>query len=1061
MYPAWPSNTIASLATDKLPVDFLMAEYDSLTKAGLIVLPKKRNDKFPHGDFWFGENKGKIPTREEALSYQSKHNVSGWCVLTGYHSRVVVIDLDPAKMEEDPVTVYERLQSMSPTAFVLRSPSNGLHLYYRVPEDRELPPNRADIVKGVDSRGQGGQVVTLGGINTYTGEKAKDKGVADGHIGTYSRIPFGEYDEVPYMTEAMYVWVTIEKKVKTPTEKRIEAQNYGETEVGRAKLEAHFKQPFLEREKVVAEALLMVLDAWDEKKSYDDWLQMWMAAHHGSDGSLKIRDIILTHPRIYWSDGEEGQQTFIRTWAEHEWRDSGYTIASLFWLARQVGWMSLTGYEIDKRRMKTIDYRYISEWVESLVEIPTRLLLQSQTGSGKTQNIKHLYERLNSPKTVIFVPTKKLATELAMTLREKHKLPVTLYRDVETQDVIAIEEMVNAQVLVTTLQTFASKLNVPMERYGLVYIEESDQLLGQFARGGGGIFSSHVDDNQARKGYAKLREAMEKSGVVWFVDATMSKVTQTVAEQMYDGFVEIIYNKAITQKAPVTILPDKALAYQKVLEGLITGKRVVVAADTAIEAELVAEIMNEIGALEGKRAIVITRHTENRRDVRQFMEDVNYHAGQYDLVCYNSVMASGVSITDIRPDVLVQIGTYLPPRVNLQILNRYRNQNRVYAYYMTHEDLYAPIAEVIEKEAENRALLESMLVNMPIAERMADARLRSLVAAISIADEKRQYRAPREFYISLLEGDGREVKFVESEPMFAPLSYSIEAVREIRKEQAEYLKSSWRNTPPIDEKRPAKPEYTSLEVAQGEIHAWIDNALRGNIPELDAAYIYGVVKDFAKYGFILTAFLKQELAVKKAEAYLADSGRSLMNLLNNVTLIKLLALIRLLFDNSDEVLSPEVVAERAQKFLDAIALAKDSYDNVIHAQTQKYEAIYSKNEDPVKRALAFAKIMLARVGLKLRSKKVRVGEETQYHYHIANIEAAREFISWREPELSSSKIEFTDSPMDGIISGRKEAYALYGKLNPDEQKKVMALMDDLNDFNSVVDVMRLGGELQW
>jgi hypothetical protein len=51
--------------------------------------------------------------------------------------------------------------------------------------------------------------------------------------------------------------------------------------------------------------------------------------------------------------------------------------------------------------------------------------------------------------------------------------------------------------------------------------------------------------------------------------------------------------------------------------------------------------------------------------------------------------------------------------------------------------------------------------------------------------------------------------------------------------------------------------------------------------------------------------------------------------------------------------------------------------------------------------------------------------------------------------------------MDGIISGRKEAYALYGKLNPDEQKKVMALMDDLNDFNSVVDVMRLGGELQW
>lgn len=1057
MFPSYPHHNLIPLDSDKLPYETLIAEYDAMVKVGLLVLPKFRDKKHPHNDFWLGENKGKVPTRDVALAYQKRKDISGWCVLTGNSSRVAVIDIDPAKLEEAPESVYERIQSMSPTFYVLASPSGGLHLYYRVPEDRELPPDRLDLIAGVDAKIQGGQVVTIGGINTYIGKAAANKNVPDGHRATYTRINFGEYDSIPYMTEALYTWVMSEKKVKSAEEKRLEAHNYQQTEAGKKRLDAHFKQNFSDREKVVAEALEIVLDHWDKyNATYEDWLQLWMASHHGSDGSVNIRQMIIDHENINWSDGEEGIQTFMRTWARHSHEEGGYTVASLFWLARQVGWMATTGYEIPKSRMKTIDYRYISQWVESLETIPTRLALMSQTGSGKTQAIKTLFERLGQPKTVIFVPTKKLATELAMTLSEKHQLPVTLYRDVDTQDVIAIEEMANAHILITTLQTFAIKLNMPMERYGLVYVEESDQLLNQFARGGGGWLASHVDDKQARGGYAKIREAMEKSGVVWFVDATMSKVTLTVVEQTYPDFVEIVYNKWIQPKAPTVILPEKGLAYQKVLEGLVSGKRVVVAADTATEAELVQELMENIGALTGKKSIVITRNTEARREVRQFMENVNYWAGQYDLVCYNSVMASGVSITDIRPDILVQIGTFLPPRVNLQILNRYRNQNRVYVYYMTHEDLYAPQAEQVIQEAQQKAILESILVNMPIAKRLPDAELRAIVAAIAIADEKRQYRAPREFYISLLEGDGREVKYLESEPIAAIMSHTIEAVREIRKERHELLTQTWRDTPPIDELRPAKAEYTPLQVAQGQIHAWIETALRGRIPDnIPNEEVYAIVHDFGKFGFILTAFLKQELAVRKAEEYLADNGRNLMNLMNNVTLIKLLAQLKLLFHNIDDILSPELLAERAPTFLDALALAKDSYNNVIHVVGQKYEVIHEKNDDIGKRAVSYAKILLAKIGLKLRSKKVRVGEATEYHYAIENLESARQFMKWREPEIRAN-MDFTSSPMQGLIEARKSAYAEYSKLSPSQQVKVFELMDEFNGFESVVDVVKAG-----
>jgi hypothetical protein len=133
---------------------------------------------------------------------------------------------------------------------------------------------------------------------------------------------------------------------------------------------------------------------------------------------------------------------------------------------------------------------------------------------------------------------------------------------------------------------------------------------------------------------------------------------------------------------------------------------------------------------------------------------------------------------------------------------------------------------------------------------------------------------------------------------------------------------------------------------------------------------------------------------------------------------------------------------------------------VIHNQAQKYEVIYTKNEEPEKRALAYAKIMLAKIGLKLRAKKVRVGEITEYHYHVANIEEARTFISWREPDIDAP-IAFVASPMEGIIEGRAEAYKLYGQLPPEQQAKVFALMDDFNSFDAAVNVIRTGGTVQW
>lgn len=1075
MYPTYPTKKAQGIDTDKLSQNVLMGIWDKYNTS-LSLLPKNRNGKlvkFPHSDFWSYGKKYRpekssnedilIPDRSLAEEYQGRYDVSGWCVQTGREdTRLLVVDLDPKSMTVNPVEYYERLQEMSPTEFVIQTPSNGLHLYYRIPTDRPLLSNtNGTLERGVDTRGVGGQVVFIGGVNYY--ENGADKGVPDGHRATYSEVEYGYYDEVPEMTEALYAYLTANDRKKSQKQLDHEAKNYHRTEEGAKRLKAHFEQTVESRNRVVLEALEAVLSGWNAEKTNDEWFRLFTSAYHGSMGDLGIRDYILEHPNVYWSDGEDGKQAFIRRWSSHAPEEDGYTVATLFWLARRQGWMQSTGYEISDNRAKHIDVRYISEWVNTLDEIPTRLLLLSQTGSGKTYNIKNLYTRLNEPKSVIFVPTRKLATELAMTLKNEHGLPVTLYRDVETDEIIDKQELAQAKILVTTLQTFSTKLNIPMERYGLVYVEESDQLLAQFARGGGGWNSSHVDDKQARNGFAKIREAMNKSGVVWFVDATMSKVTLTVAEQMYDGAVDVIKNRYTTEKAPVTFLADKGQAYHKVLEALVGGRKVVVCTDTAKEAETVEDIMRQVGVLDGKRSIVITRHTENRQKVRRFMENVNVGSQLYDLVCYNSVMASGVSITATRPDVIVQISSYLTPRVNLQILNRYRKQNRVYVCYGNAENLYTRTSDEVISDMLHKAQLESVLTNMPIAKRLPDAELRALVASISTADESMQRRTPKDFYAGLLAKDGREVIYAERESIYARLETAIDEIKEVRKAQKEAIANEWHTVPPVDEHRPPEPDYSILQVLQGEAHAMVERSLRGNIPEdTDPRDIYDIVSHFARYGFILTAFIKQQLALKRSEYYLADEGRSLMNLANNVTLIRLMKNIAIMFNHSGETIDPDKLKARSKEFMHALTLAKDSYDSVINRNRQKYGVIYEKYETVEEKAVAFTKILLAKVGLNLRTKKLRVDGEKRTHYYIANIEDARKFLLWRNADDSdfNANIQFDDTPILEAVGTRKDAYEMYSDMSDDMQKRVFELVNEFNDFETAVDVIKKGG-IKW
>lgn len=1052
----------------KARVETMMRIAHEFQQIGLKVLPKATVNKRPHWEFWMKRD-GHVrlePTDENLEKFLPRSDVNGLALSVGEScdGRLIVLDIDPAGDHVAGKKTYDEIQALSPSDFVITTPSNGVHIYYLMPPDMPRMKQGSHVHwNNLDTRCAGAStVVFISSFVQYVGEYAAHKGVSDGHVGYYQRVQGGDYSHVPVMTQALYdvlVAATKTRKTLPAAPSAVSALNYEKTQEAIDRIEAHEGKPLEDRVKLVIEALRIVLDGWEDK-TYDEWMQVWMSAYAGSDGSDHVRDIIATHPDVWKGRSTDEVHAFYAAWDRHEPDADGYTVASLLYLAKQKGWLQYSGLEIARSDVQEINTRYIKDWVAAQEKLPTRCLVVSQTGSGKTYNISYLYERLGKPKTVIFVPTTKLAIELANTLKNEHKLAVTLYIDQESGQTLPADELVAAQVLVTTLQTFANKVHaiLPMRRYGLVYFEESDQLFQQFARGDHGAYGSHVREAEAKKGYAVLRDAFENSENVWCVDATMTKITQKVATQLSkDQHVTIIMNNYVMSKPDVTILEDREEAYQVVLDALLEHKKVVVACDTAQIAEEVVKTMETIGATKGKKVLLITAHTERDPRVHAFMEDVNKGAAEYDLVAYNSVMASGVSITSVRPDTLVQICTYLTPRVNLQLLNRYRQQGEVFCFYQQSDTLYNDQGLDELRRSYERMSIEADVAKMPMVERSNETQLRDNIYALSVADENMQRRSPTDFYIALLRRDGREVKLPEQVPAYAIVASSVKAVREAHREFKDVVKQTWNQVRPIDRDNPADPNMSPLDIARGEMHSRIARVLRDNIPDdVEPEELCDTVVSFSRSVASLMAFIEQSKTLQIAEKYLADESKPITALANHVTLVGVLGTIAIMYPDTHEALTEEQLKERAPLFMQVLTGMKDNYNAVIPRGIQKYDVVYARSDNDIDRALDFTKILLSRVGLKQKAVRDTKGKRG-YYYRIDNIDKAEEFLSWRLAK-PVDPIDFGNNEIKPRIDSRASAMRIYQSMTQAQKEAVIQMMNDeaTTDFQMAVNSVLRG-----
>jgi hypothetical protein len=467
-----------------------------------------------------------------------------------------------------------------------------------------------------------------------------------------------------------------------------------------------------------------------------------------------------------------------------------------------------------------------------------------------------------------------------------------------------------------------------------------------------------------------------------------------------------------------------------------------VACDTKAAATEFYDLFVNLGLDLSRNILLITKDTESDPAVVRFMEDVNKEAPKYDVVVYNSVMASGVSITSVEPDVVIQIAEYLAPRTNLQLLNRYRRQREVYCFYHSAYKVYGKRYMDLLQDARQRIITEQGILGLPLKDRSELADLRGIIASIAEADYHYQTRSAVDFYTRLLEEDGRTIRRAEVDWLLDGVGATLDDLQALRKERKEEIRRTWHTVRPVSFNAPADADMGLLEIAKGLEHTIIYEALNHYIPaDVEPERIYDIVHQFGPKTLPLSFFANQSLAMAQAEGFFSDPNTPETAIHANVTSLVLLAVVvKLWGDNLDKQLTTEDMAgEVGLTFLKRLDVLQDVFNIVSTRTGEDYTTLLEKHDTTEKRVRVFSRILLRSVGLKIgKMGRRRVNGVRLSVWGVTNLQDALDYLSWRTqynaPGLTP---DFSGAVLAVEEKSRADALRSYSELTEADKELVM------------------------
>lgn len=791
----------------------------------------------------------------------------------------------------------------------------------------------------------------------------------------------------------------------------------------------------------VLDALSWVLDSVWGEQDRDKRLATIMSAFRGSN-SVNVLNRFLDYSSPRW-DGSSQRATLSEWWYNHKPRqDEGLTVASLFYEAREKGWLQISSTELTG--FETFNSPDLCQWLVGR-DLEPVTLIKSGTGTSKTQGaIAWLKAAGPETRAVFFSPSIKLCHALSASLTLAG-IENTLYID-DSRKTKDAETLRRAKVLVTTLQTFAVKAFSTAnkhEPYDLVVMDECDELLSAFVRSGINnkiAHGSHVDFTQARLGVDALIWLFSTAKQVLMLDGTMTELSRYLALQWANRPVGVYVNEFKRDKAPVTLFGVLQNLRDDIVKEVKVGKRVVIATDTRQEAALVHTLLNVTEAVESDNVIRITSDTAANPKVNEFFRDVERGAESYQVVIYNSAMGSGVSIVNTVPDIVYLIGTYLTPRKLLQLLNRYRVQKEVRMYVQPRENLYSPTVIERFQEVQQVANLESVLLNIGRVKRDSVSQVISEAALIAATDDFEQQRSVRDFFARLLAEDGREVVFHFDDILL--YEEETKLAKGLVKELKTEIRKTWRTVAPIKRGDSFPEGLSDDDAARGVLHGFIADVFphyetQTGIDDLEVA---NLALNFGKHRGMIKHWMNPHKIIQKTLDELQNSRRDSVTYRLYLSRIELLTQLSVLFANPSEGVNDDDLESRALEFLRAIQ-ARETVFNMVAPNGKSLAKIFEGQGTPVDKALTCAKILLKMVGLTYKrsnGKRVRGSESRIRKTSLIGLNRLEDFtrLCGYDFTLDNFNRQAFETCFKDLQTGANE----FNRLSLPEQKDVLATL---------------------
>lgn len=813
---------------------------------------------------------------------------------------------------------------------------------------------------------------------------------------------------------------------------------------------AHEAAPAAKRLSVTLEAVRYALRGDWSERTREGRLPLLMAAHAASHDHA-VRDAFLEARGAAW-DASTQKATLQAWWAKHTTKEGGYTAATLFYEARRQGWLQYSSVELSNAT--EIYAPEVGDWL-ARPDLPTRLLLKSATGTGKTTGAIRLLKSLGADaRAVFFAPSIKLCVAMSAALSAAG-VENTLYIDgTRTKDAQALRA---ARVLVTTLQTFGVKLlsgGYRMADLDLVVIDESDELFSSFVRAGIGSklsAPSHVTREQARHGVETLVQALGHAKRVLLLDGTATDLSRFVLERLSPtGTTGVYVNTFQRAKAPVTMFAHLNALRSDIVASAMLGQRVVVACDTKAEAALIETLLRLTHAVDAESILRIAGDTVGDRRVNEFFADVEAGAARYPVVIYNSAMGSGVSIVHTQPDVVYLIGTYLQPRKLLQMLNRYRRQVEVRAYVSPRETLYSDTVDERYQRLQEAVSGEAALAELPAAEREALAEFVADAALIAATDDHDQHRSVRDFFVRLLREDGRAVRFHDDRA--DGIAERVKAAKDILRERKADILRTWRQAPPLA-RGAALPRDADVEsVARGLLHGTLREEFGEALDapsDLDDEALARLALDFRPHRWTIERVLKPERVASNAASELRNPRRETTTFRLYFSRVELVTTLTAFLPDLSASYTDDDLETRAAAFIKEVGKRQAIFD-LVAASDERYLDLMQRPMTPLERAKRMAKAILRSVGLTLKrknGKRVKGSEARERVLYVDGLSRLSQYLALRGHDraaVSEALRTMNKSAFDRAAVEARKASRAFLKLSAPEQRDIVQALEALD-----------------